>query len=137
MPETSTGNKDINYSEHINVSFPIQEITSTDMIVLLQRILVELQKITSNSLATYHISYSIDTSITTKQKIDIISDTGSYATEMTIIHKGGGFVFYVNDESTSIMAHNGLNIKGEKIERLYWIGNGTTGTGKIRIGLVK
>ncbi len=136
MPKTSNSN-DINYSEHINVSSPIQEVVSIDQIILLQKILTELQKVIGTSLTTYHVSYSINTSITTKQKIDIVSDTGSYAIEMTILDKGGGFDLYINDESISIRAHNGLKVTNENIGRLYWAGTGNTGTGKIRIGLAK
>jgi len=137
MSETSSNSNNINYSKHINVSSPSQEITSNDQIFLLQKILAELRKATGDSLSIYHISYPINTLIITKQKIDIVSDTGSYATEMTVINKGGEFSIYINDESVSIKAHNGLKVINEKINQLYWIGSGTQGTGIIRLGLIQ
>lgn len=127
----------IKYRDHINVSSPVKPEYSIDNITLLQNILSEIQQLNKTSIIRYHVIYSIDTSNTTKRKIDIVLDTGNYSIEAIVLDKGSGFNIFINDESEPIVAHTGLRFIDEVIERVYVIGSGTEGTGKIRFGVVK
>ncbi len=82
----------------------------------------------------YNTHYYIDTSSTTRRKIDIQKDIGVSASELYVLSEGGGFTLEINDEGYAITVRAGFRVFDEKIDRIYVIGNGISGTGRIRIG---
>ena len=82
----------------------------------------------------YNTHYYIDTSSTTRRKIDIQKDLGIPATGLYVLSEGGGFTLEINDEGYAITVRAGFKVFDEKIDRIYVVGSGTAGTGRIRIG---
>ncbi len=82
----------------------------------------------------YNTHYYIDTSSTTRRKIDLLKDLGTHASELYVISEGGGFSLEINDEGYAVTPRIGFNITNETIEKIYVTGNGTSGTGRMRIG---
>lgn len=103
---------------------------------LLSRIELNTRKIAASQKhrTNYHIHYYIDTSLTTRRKIDLIQDTGTYASELIILDNGGGFSLEVNDEGYKITSALNFQIVDEHITKLYITGSGSSGTGRIRLG---
>jgi len=82
----------------------------------------------------FNTHYYIDTSSTSRRKIDVTKDIGVPASELYIISEGGGFTLEINDEGYAINVRSGFKITDERIERIYVAGTGTAGTGRVRIG---
>lgn len=81
----------------------------------------------------YHISYYIDTSNTTRRKIDLSNDMGIPASELTVLSIGGGFDIEINDEPKYTPAAN-FQVTDESIDYVYVTGNGAAGSARIRFG---
>lgn len=97
------------------------------------RKIAEMQKHRTN----YHVHYYIDTSSTTRRKIDLIEDTGTHASELIILDNGGGFYLEIGNEGYKITSALNFQIIDETIERIYITGTGTSGTARIRLGMWK
>lgn len=91
---------------------------------------LESQKKKTNT----HIHYYIDTSITTKRKIDIVKDIGFPASGLVIVSVGGGFNISINDEGYDILSSTNFQIVDEEISKIYVTGLGVSGEGRIRLG---
>lgn len=109
------------------------------IIDLLSRIEINTRKIAASQKhrTNYHIHYYIDTSLTTRRKIDLIQDTGTYASELIILDNGGGFYLEVNSEGYKITSALNFQVIDETIERIYVTGSGSSGTARIRLGVFK
>ncbi len=106
---------------------------------LLSRIEFNTRKIAASQKhrTNYHVHYYIDTSSTTRRKIDLIQDMGTYASELIILDNGGGFTLSVNDEGYNITSALNFQIVDESITKIYVTGSGSSGTGRIRMGAFK
>lgn len=82
----------------------------------------------------YNTHYYIDSSSTTRRKIDLLRDLGTPAVELFVVNEGGGFTLEINDEGYAVTPRVGFTITNENIERIYVAGSGITGTGRIRVG---
>lgn len=104
--------------------------------VILRR--VEILQETLNQLikskVNYNTHYFLDTSDNSRRKFDIRQALGVPATELYVISEGGGFTLEINDEGYGMTVRTGFKILDEKIERIWITGNGSIGTGRIRIG---
>lgn len=94
------------------------------------RLIADSQKRRTN----YHVHYYIDTSLTTRKKIDLIKDIGLPSSEMIVLDNGGGFDLEINDEKYIISSSLGFQIVDETISHIYVTGSGTSGTARIRFG---
>lgn len=110
--------------------------TESYMIDLLNRI----EQNTRNSLKSQkkktntHIHYYVNTSDTTKRKIDIVKDIGFPASGLIVITVGGGFYISINDEGYEILSSTNFQMIDEEISKIYVTGLGVAGEGRIRLG---
>ena len=104
---------------------------------LLSRIEQNTRKIATSQKhrTNEHVHYYIDTSLTTRRKIDIVQDTGTYASELIVLDNGGGFSLEINSEGYKITSALNFQVVDEHITRIYVTGSGSSGTGRIRMGL--
>ena len=114
---------------------------STDQYILdlLSRIEQNTRKIAMSQKhrTNEHVHYYIDTSSTTRRKIDLVQDIGTYASELIILDNGGGFSLEVNDEAYKITSALNFQIVDEHITKIYVTGSGSSGTARIRLGAFK